>query len=271
MSGGIILNGQVYVNINADDFLSKSNVTDAINENSTEEQIPSAKSVYDNAIKNNNIKTYTNLSQLGLTAPVSISNIYNAIPFGSIAIIRCSTSEGTDYKVTDLPEENTQGILIIDKVDKATFNIVFKRSTQGSISENSMYIGQLKGEDGTGLTWKGVCTTSVADINKTKITLTSSDNYKVTYADTNLYQVKNGVCYVRFDITVVSPISTSASTSDRIFGALPKAKMDAFRNTICYNSSTLSNMYVQVDNSGNLNLWGGTTGHRYIGSFSYPV
>ena len=171
--------------------------------------------------------------------------------------------------MTDLPLQ--QGLLSITKISTAGFDIIFKRSGSGSIADNTMYIGQLKGVDGTGLTWKKVCTTRVDNVTETNLTLTSVDKYKFTYESNNTYLVKNGICYVKFDITVVSPVSANASTSERKFCTLPKASTDTFNSVTCYNSTTLTNIYMQIGLGGYLSLWGGTAGHRYIGSFSYPV
>ena len=103
------------------------------------------------------------------------------------------------------------------------------------------------------------------------MTLTSVDKYNFTYENKNIYLVKNGICYVRFDITVVSPVSANAPTSERKFCTLPKASIDTFNSVTCYNSTTLTNIYIQVGSDGYLSIWGGTEGHRYIGTLSYPV
>ena len=112
-----------------------------------------------------NIKTYTTIRQLGLTNPVTVGDIFNAMPNSSLAIITCdSIATG----VTDIPM--SPGILTIEKFEKGRFSILYKRSLAGSVAPNELYIGQLKGADGTGLSWKRVCTTSVANVAKTNIT-----------------------------------------------------------------------------------------------------
>ena len=244
--------------------LIREDIVTTIDSTSTDTQVPSAKEVYDNCIKDNNLKTYTSIEQLGLTTPTTVGVIYNAIPANSCLNIFASLSS-----VTDLPLQ--QGLLSITKISTAGFDIIFKRSGSGSIADNTMYIGQLKGVDGTGLTWKKVCTTRVDNVTETNLTLTSVDKYKFTYESNNTYLVKNGICYVKFDITVVSPVSANASTSERKFCTLPKASTDTFNSVTCYNSTTLTNIYMQIGLGGYLSLWGGTAGHRYIGSFSYPV
>lgn len=246
-----------------ENIVKKTDITTTIDDTSTDSQMPSAKAVY-NATVDKNLKTYTSIEQLGLTTPTTVGAIYNAIPANSCLNIFASLSS-----VTDLPLQ--QGLLSITKISTAGFDIIFKRSGSGSVTDNAMYIGQLKGVDGTGLSWKKVCTTRVEDVTETNLTLTSVDKYKFTYENNNTYLVKNAICYVKFDITVVSPVSANASTSERKFCTLPKANMDTFNSVTCYNSTTLTNIYMQVGVGGYLSLWGGTAGHRYIGSFSYPV
>lgn len=178
-------------------YALKSKITDTIDSTSTSDDIASAKGVYDNAIKNKNINTYTTLEQLGLVSGCTVEDIYKALPDNSYCEIGCSSSTGSSlYVVTNVPLEtsNTYGLLSIRKFNKYRFSIEYKFSGGGVLLPNTLYIGQLKGADGTGLTWKRVCTTSVADIPVTDIsmssTYTSNANCK--------YQVVNGVCYIDF-------------------------------------------------------------------------
>ena len=120
------------------------------------------KKYVDNAIKDNNIKTYTSLDQLGLTDHVAVGDIYNAMPDGSLAIIQCNEKATS---VTDVPTEF--GMLTIEKNSTSKFSILYKRSMFGSAAPNELYIGQLKGSDGTELSWSRVCTTSDTDIHVT--------------------------------------------------------------------------------------------------------
>ena len=170
------------------EFLMKKDIVTTLDDTVTDNQIPSAKEVYDNCIKDNNLKTYTSIEQLGLTTPTTVGAIYNAIPANSCLNIFASLSS-----VTDLPLQ--QGLLSITKISTAGFDIIFKRSGSGSISNNAMYIGQLKGVDGTGLTWKRVCTTSVADVPFTDITS------KLTNCSAKFigYSVKDGICRVKIN------------------------------------------------------------------------
>ena len=106
-----------------------------------------------NELSTRNVKTYTNITQLGLTAPVITGKIYNALPENSI--FQC---EIVDNKtVSDTPE--TTGILIIQKSSKR-LAIEFKACARFSIYPNNLYLGQLKGDDGSGITWNKVALSS---------------------------------------------------------------------------------------------------------------
>lgn len=136
-----------------DNKVDKTDITTTIDSTSTDTQVPGAKSVYDNAIKDKNIKTYTNVSQLGLTTPISVGDLFAGLPDNSLLRISCDNDE-----ITGTPHKN--GILIIDKCNTSKFSIEFKISAGGSINDNTLYIGQLKGVDGTGLTWSKLATES---------------------------------------------------------------------------------------------------------------
>ena len=155
-----------------EDVTSDAIVT-ALNELNTDAQIPSAKAMY-NYTKDRTAKTYTNILQLGLTAPIETKDIYNAMPNGSVAYIEVNSST-----ITDAPC-NT-GILIINKVNIGSFNIVCKKSSAGNIEPNDIYLGNLKGNDGAGLTWTevgsgGANTGGGAITNLTELGLTTPTN-----------------------------------------------------------------------------------------------
>lgn len=132
---------------------NKSNKVTIIDNSSTNDQYPSAKSVYDSCIKNNNLKTYTDVTQLGLTSTTSISDIFNAMDNNSLGIFECNGI------VSDTPSE--YGTLIIEKKNNARFNLLFKLSSQDEVLDNSMYVGNLKGADGTGIVWNKIISSNM--------------------------------------------------------------------------------------------------------------
>ena len=96
---------------------------------------------------------YTSLSELGLTAPVSVGEIFNAMPNKTMAVIAC---EDTTEHITDVPAH--YGVLTIKKNTSARFSIDYQISLQSSPCNVKRWIGTLKGSDGTGLNWKQLST-----------------------------------------------------------------------------------------------------------------
>lgn len=247
--------------------VDKTDITTTIDETSTDDTVPTNKAVYDNAIKDKNIKTYTSVEQLGLTSGCSVGDIFNALPSNSIFKARATTTSGHVNEVTDIPF--TQGILLIDKYDTTSFSIQFKRSANGSISGNDFYIGQLKGVDGTGITWQKVCTTTVEDVADIRV----STNDVFTSTNDICYSLLNGMCTLNFEAS--DPSNTTdinhlwAKVTDDI---LPKSKMTIKFPLVCMPSEKTIVCTIDI-NSKNLKVYGtipsGTTG--IFGSVSYPV
>ena len=105
-------------------------------------------------------KTYTSLSQLGLTAPITVGEIFNAMPDKTTAIISCEEIEentkGDIIYVSDVP--TAFGILTIKKNALNRFSIEYQNSLGGTVCNVRRWIGTLKGLDGTGLIWKEILT-----------------------------------------------------------------------------------------------------------------
>ena len=246
-----------------ENIVKKTDITTTIDSSSTDSQIPSAKAVY-NATVDKNLKTYTSIEQLGLTTPTTVGAIYNAIPANSCLNIFASLSS-----VTDLPLQ--QGLLSITKISTAGFDIIFKRSGSGSKADNAMYIGQLKGIDGTGLTWKKVCSTSVEDVALTSLTYNEATSIYYTLTSGGIhshYIVKNGICYVDVDVTCVS---TKTGNWSYVFTGLPIPTSSKVRYFSIGGADGKSNINGIMDLSGRIGLMFGTAGVRYVASFSYPV
>ena len=138
--------------------LSIPTPTTIINSSSTDTEFASTKAVYDSAIKEKNIKTFTVLAQLGLEDGCSVKDIFLAAPVSSLTTINV-----TSDNIKNVPSSN--GVLIILKRG-TRFSIEFKVSVSGSVCPNELYIGQLKGSDGSGLVWNKVITdTDIANLS----------------------------------------------------------------------------------------------------------
>ena len=245
------------------EFLMKEDIVATLDSTSTDTQVPSAKAVY-NATVDKNLKTYTSIEQLGLTTPTTVEDIYKAIPANSCLNIFASLSS-----VTDLPLQ--QGLLSITKISTAGFDIIFKRSGSGSIADNAMYIGQLKGIDGTGLSWKKVCTTSVEDIPQTAITFADTTYYipESTHMDYG-YRVLNGICYLQVCLRVVSVSSSPIIICNNLPKPLNGVRgvCSSWTNT---DSTNLCLKYGIYTEDSTLRVWDGAVGQAYLFRISYPV
>ena len=241
-------------------FVEKSDITTTINSSSTDSQVPSAKSVWDNAIKDNNIKTYTSLDQLGLTTPISVGDLFVGLPDDSLLRIQCDNDA-----ITGVPHKN--GILIIDKCSNSKFSIEFKISAGGSVDDNTLFIGQLKGVDGTGLSWRRVCATSVADVPLTKIIFRDTTNYEAYNQGTNAYEVVNGICYLQADVTVKNKVMVF----NEVLNGLPMSKTLQHGLVSPWNSNnTNANLLFEIRNGALLLAYGEPSQHHLI-NIAYPV
>ena len=219
------------------------------------------------------IKTFTNITQLGLSAGCSVEDIFLALPNNSY--FECGTASGVDgySTITNLPTTSTSTLLTIRKYTQARFNIEVKISSGGDVEPNEMYIGQLKGNDGTGLVWNKVCTTKVADVSKIAITWSDITYFKsnAVVSTGNYYQVKNGICYVNIDMFCISPKNGGYTLPI----TLPRPSLDYVHvNIASLPSGTYehSSVIMAIFNSGNsVIVYGGKANDRYLGSFSYPV
>ena len=94
-------------------------------------------------------KTFTSLDALGLTAPITVGEIFNAMSNKTMAILSC---EDIADHITDVPI--AYGVLTIKKSGVGRFSIDYQNSLFGSPCNVKRWIGTLKGSDGTGIYWK---------------------------------------------------------------------------------------------------------------------
>lgn len=192
------------------------------------------------------VKFYTDIGQLGLSAGATIGDVFNALPSNSVFN---SFVSKTNYP--ELPDQ--QGLLTITKTTTAGFNIIFKRSGSGSKTENSVYMGQLKGVDGTDLTWDRVCTTKVSNIKATLIQLDSK-----YFADAKAYyEVRNGECIINFMTGNFAADISKALVDVTIATGLPKPTVSQAPHTFipwAGVSGSVQQVVMFVDNKGNLRI-----------------
>ena len=126
------------------------------------------------------------------------------------------------------------------------------------MAEPEVYVRSVREVD-TWTKWKRLCTTSVADVPLTTLTLNDWVSGKVNYC------VKNGICYVWVD----SLISSTMATGNQIIArGLPKPLRSDWYPL---GASTPANNVILVWVDGNLVNNTGINDVAYFGSFSYPV
>ena len=135
------------------------NIANTLTSTSTNDEVAGALAVYNSAIKDKNLKSFVVLSQLGLVAGCSVEDVFMATPEGSMVIINVTSSN-----VANVPSPH--GVLIIIK-HASRQSLLFKVSGIESVLANELYIGQIKGSDGTGLVWNKVISSD--DLRDTKI------------------------------------------------------------------------------------------------------
>ena len=207
-----------------------------------------------------NIKTFTAIEQLGLTAPVTLGELFNAMPNDSICRIPATIGETTI--VSDTPY--SYGIVLIDKSYSDRFDIEFKKSHGGTIAGDEKWIGQLKGSDGTGLTWSRVCTTKVADVSKTNIS-SKITNSSLGSGGGIYYSVKNGICYVQI-------AGLAASVSGAIIlpsGSVPKTNLNYTNGHYPVTSPNATCGLLVFDTFGTVRYYGNSM--TIYATISYPV
>ena len=237
--------------------IDKSSIVTSLNSASTDEQVASAKVVYDNAIKDKNLKTYTKLSQLGLTeGSETLSDIATNMENNSMLILNVSASSNvSEYPVG-------YGVLVVSKLNINRVSFIFTETSGGNDTLRQWFASYNGGKINV---WQRVCATTVADVAKTDITF--SDETKYSIVNNNcMYFVKNGICTMQMYVTCNTPVGAWATVSTD----LPKPSGFPSYGMLSNPTGNECVNYV-VNTSGVLQLKNGTTGINYIGTFSYPV
>ena len=235
--------------------LSSSNITPIISSSSTDEQVPSAKAVYDSY----GIKTYTDLTQIGLTiGGETMNDIAASIPSNSMLMINNNNnkSDGSEYPTP-------YGSLIVIKKDITRVDFLYYPNTDtvkngigylytGSYHDNTKFSG-----------WKKVCTTSVTDVPITSIV---SEDSSVGFGERSVYSVKNGICHVSlWDVTF-----SEEGMGKLVKQNLPKTDHFVSVPIIAANNGELAG-YAYIDDGLNLRIHVYKTGLTGYASFLYPV
>ena len=235
---------------NDGEVLKKTDISKTINSTSTDDTVPTNKAVYDACVKNNNIKTFTELEQIGLTkGSETLIGIATNLPDNSILTLTITT----EYNITEYPYK--YGILVVQKLNN--YRVGFTFFQDNGIAEWINYYNA-GGSDVKG--WARLCGTSVADVAQTNITSLHSN---VTSGNI-YYQVKNGICYVS-----LIALSIDKVESFTICEGLPRCSSKPHCVLVNGNANTILGLvYVSVSGALGVNMRQSGTGYC---EFSYPV
>ena len=234
-----------------DNKVDKTDITTSIDTSSTDSQVPSAKTVY--------------------------SNVKYASGYTDIIVIDCNECIKVGYyfadrNTTNNPTSETYGILHVfgykTDIESKNTQWIFQEFTSATGKKYMRYSLNPNSLTPTNWsTWQKVCTTTVADVEPTITTFTSTTNYKPSPIVGFKYTVSNGICYVTGGINCVSPTSSNV-----VVYTLPKPKL----GSLCYKTFSFSNndtntAFIVIGAGGKLNLSKGVANVEYRCSFTYPV
>ena len=238
-------------------------MTTTINNSSTDTQVPSAKSVYDELY----IGTEVNQSFIDV-----YGNDILKFPKGRYDIRLSNTAS----MLSNIPS-GEPGVLEISSIhdiegnpyDTAWCHRIYKFKPY----DGGLYIRTIQSNDTPGSIyvdtgWQRVCTTKVADVPVTDVEFTDSNVSKTGEFEVCKYYVKNGYAYVTLNALTFNSNYTSGSP----FATLPKP---VFRFSIsltnAYNTVNLGRLFIEPN--GEIHLYSNSIPTTELGfvTFSYPV
>ena len=247
---------QVYsakvVNAELDGVVKKTDISTTIDSTSTDDKIPTNKAVYDSAIKNKKLKTYSISAADDFPNLKTLVDISDNLPSNSIVVLD-SGYDSTSF--FGLPSNK--------------FEIVWVRRYSGrdsimayTTTGLSYICTNIKNQ-----TWKRVCTTSVADVPLTNITIPDGLFQSVNEVSYIKYEIVNGIAFVYFNIRDAKFVKSGTSLNTTV----PKIK-SPFNHTII--GENINTALTIIANGNNMQLWtlgDETTVTHYSACISYPV
>ena len=225
-------------------------------------------------------RVYTDVTQLGLTSPCSVVDIYKALPINSVII--CASYGDANHQggyITDAPAGH--GVLEIQKsgYDGCRATMTFTESATISMGYKRKWVAEFAtgNIDTNGVKWNEVAYKTVADVGFTTINqtngLTAPTGITMTDGSKVNYCIRNGICYVHIAFQI-SSISAKINSWTPI-AELPKSVIEAVGAMNCEGNTVPECMPIRVSQAGKLTLmYKGTTTSTsdwWSYSFSYPV
>ena len=244
-----------------DKKIDKDKIVTVLDDTVTDEQIASAKAVF------NSISSISGVNNLTSLVPITNLNDFKGSSFmigRGTANSTANVPNGIDeaFVIEYLPYDNgdrygVQRLTLVQSIDNNYYT--FERSLSNNVWRN----------------WRRVCTTSVADVPTTYINTFENETYiKPSEANVCSYYVTNGRCEVKLGVKCLSTTNNFV----QIISGLPKSKSPIYSNVIdlVMSNSGASGVF-QLNTNGTLRIvcrYGDSsvTGDRFFyTSFSYPV
>ncbi len=229
-------------------------MTTTINSSSTDTQVPSAKSVYNNSLTkalndgNTTIPSNSDLNDY-LTPGIYTCRSSSAAK----TLLNCPHTSSNFKLIVNQNTGNTtsfNGYQMIAGTAAKTFNpCIYYRGIAWNAS-NPIYSS-----------WQRVCITTIADVAWTNLTINSWATGTVRYC------VKNGICYVHVQTLKSSTMNSGGQT---ITSGLPVPQLTVW-HAIASNKATQGSVLVKIDATGKMVNSSGLNDAIYFGTFSYPV
>ncbi len=237
------------VNTKLNAKVGKTDIATIIDGTSTDTQVPSAKAVWNKS--KNNIQTFSGIDIIAYADSISNEMVTDTV--------RIMNATNSPYGVNQTNNDFHYTIYNITDDE-------FKRILAYDIRKNDMYMIMKK--DGMWGTWQRVCTTKVANVPFTKLTLDSSV-FTLVNSDAALgYSVCNGMCIIACSgIGLVSVGSYIVTTN------IPKPAGGYASNILQpgAGSSVPTTPVFLVASNNTLTILSSTHTGAFWGTLTYPV
>ena len=217
--------------------LKKTDMTTTLDSSSTNDKVPTSKTVWDSLYKICDPQVL-----------VDANNATSKICMADLTTLNTPAKEGVTSAESSL-------IISIEGRDYWNGQISI------AMAEPEVYVRSVR-DAGTWTKWRRLCTTSVADVEWTTLTVESG------MSGTIKYRVKNGICFVNIYGLISSTMSTQGNI---ITNGLPTPEVTTDWYGLTANDYTKGGLLVSIDNTGRMNNYIGENGSYYFGTFSYPV
>ena len=223
-----------------DGKVDKTSIVTSIDSTSTNDTVPTTKSVWDSLYKICDSQVL-----------VDANNPTSKICMADLTTLNTPSKEGVTRAESSL-------IISIEGRDYWNGQISI------CMAEPEVYVRSVRAVN-TWTKWKRLCTTSVADVPTTLIT---SEDTTVTVNQNSVYTVINGICYIQMWGFKVDTVGQRVINS-----SLPKPKTIA-QGVCSYGSEGRAGGCIYIypyDNKGKLYADINITGQSLYSAFSYPV